>query len=167
MTTDPHLPSQIFNYRSPSPDKSRALGQALGRLLEGPAVIAFHGELGAGKTTFIQGLARGIGVADHYYVTSPSYTLINTYPGRIPFHHIDLYRIGDIDELDEIGFHDIIHGEGLVAIEWADRWPEILPAKHINIAIEIIGSSSRRIIISTYGLDLTNLVRGLKTVVDE
>jgi tRNA threonylcarbamoyladenosine biosynthesis protein TsaE len=75
-----------------------------------------------------------------------------------------LYRIGDIDELDEIGFYDILDGDGVVAIEWADKWPEVLPLKHMVIAIEMISSSSRRIIISAYGLEPVNLVRELEKI---
>jgi tRNA threonylcarbamoyladenosine biosynthesis protein TsaE len=71
-----------------------------------------------------------------------------------------------VEELDEIGFYDIIHGKGVVAVEWADRWPEVLPPKHITLAIKIINSSSRRIIISSYGLDLANLVRELEKIAD-
>ena len=100
MTDAFSCPKILYRATSQSPEKSQAIGRILGTCLDTAAVIAFHGDLGAGKTTLIQGLARGVGVADHYYITSPTYTLINSYPGRIPFHHIDLYRIGDVDELE-------------------------------------------------------------------
>jgi tRNA threonylcarbamoyl adenosine modification protein YjeE len=101
---------------------TRMLGFIIGKLAPPGAILALGGELGAGKTTLVQGVARGVGVPDEYYITSPTFTLINEYPGRRVLYHVDLYRIGDPDEAMEIGLEEILEGDGLVAIEWLSGW---------------------------------------------
>ena len=98
-------------------------------------VISLTGDLGVGKTVFTQGLAKGLGIEEP--VNSPTFTIIQEYEdGRLPFYHFDVYRIGDIEEMDEIGYEDYIYGEGVSLIEWANLIEEILPKERIEIQIE-------------------------------
>jgi tRNA threonylcarbamoyladenosine biosynthesis protein TsaE len=103
--------------------------------LDCPAVITLTGELGSGKTCFVQGLAEGLETPPEYYITSPSYTLVNEYPGRCTFYHIDLYRLDSVEDAAEIGLDDALYGEGVAAIEWPDRLPEGLIADPIAVHI--------------------------------
>ncbi|MFK5952197.1 MAG: tRNA (adenosine(37)-N6)-threonylcarbamoyltransferase complex ATPase subunit type 1 TsaE [Desulfobacterium sp.] len=139
--------------------QTQAVGEKLGTFLSSRMVIALHGDLGAGKTTFVQGLARGLGVPETYYVTSPTYTLINEYPGRIHLYHMDLYRLGDIDELEYLGFDEILSSQGVMVVEW----PEILGPHHVAFDIDITITTdkafNRKIIINASGLDGTNLLK--------
>lgn len=125
--------------------ETHALGQHIGASLRSGTVIALTGDLGSGKTAFVQGLARGLDVPEDYYITSPTYTLINEYPGRYPLFHIDLYRLDDPDSFEDIGLYDILHGEGVAAIEWAERLPKDALPEHIAIHLEILDDDSRKI----------------------
>ena len=112
-------------------------------------VITLQGDLGAGKTLLTKGIAKGLGVPDWYYLNSPTFTLINEYRGRLPLYHLDLYRLGDADELFELGFNDYLAGSGVIVIEWPEKAEELLPSSNlIKIMIEIIGSEKRRIYMS-------------------
>jgi tRNA threonylcarbamoyladenosine biosynthesis protein TsaE len=108
-------------------------------------VVALVGELGTGKTQFIKGLAAGVGVGNPTYVSSPSFTLINEYAGRIPFYHIDLFRLKDEKEAEELGLEEYLGGEGITAIEWADKIPSLLPRELIGIQIRYMGKQTRSI----------------------
>ncbi len=100
--------------------ETEALGARLAALLRGGDVIAFRGDLGAGKTAFTRGLARGLGITDP--VTSPTYTIVNEYPqGRIPLFHFDMYRLGDAEELFDLGWEDYLAREGVCAVEWSEN----------------------------------------------
>ena len=141
-----------------SPEESKALGQKIGQQLKPGAIIALTGELGSGKTVFVQGLAAGLEVPADYYITSPTFTFINEYPGRHPFYHVDLYRIANRDDLNEIGLLEILYGEGITAIEWADRLHEDISAAYLDIHLEIIDDETRKFFIDTYGLEAINLI---------
>jgi tRNA threonylcarbamoyladenosine biosynthesis protein TsaE len=114
-------------YESRSPADTFRLGRRLGALLRPGDVIALAGELGAGKTCLIRGLAAGAGVPRSAAVSSPTFTLVNEYPGRIPFYHVDLYRLGSEDEAEGLGLEECLGGAGVAAVEWADRFPSLLP----------------------------------------
>ncbi len=119
------------------------IGVEIGSKLSSKTLITLNGDLGSGKTSFVQGLARGLDVPSEYYITSPTYNIINEYPGRHTLYHMDLYRIGDSDELYDIGFDDIIEGSGIVAIEWPDRLPEGWLLPDIEISINITPHDTR------------------------
>lgn len=155
---DSYFKLQITTH---SPEETRQFGQTLGRQIQTPAVIALWGDLGSGKTTLVQGLARGLGVPDSYYITSPTYTLINEYPGRYTFFHVDLYRIDRSVDFEDIGLYEILYNSGVVAIEWADRLNENLPAEHLKIQLEISSDEVRKICITAYGLEAVNLLKSL------
>ena len=111
------------------------LGLQIGRQARAGDVYTLIGDLGVGKTVFTKGLARGLGIEEP--VNSPTFTIVQVYEeGRLPFYHFDVYRIGDISEMDEIGCEDYIYGEGVSLIEWADLIREILPEHYIEIKIE-------------------------------
>lgn len=110
-------------------------GKELGEKATPGQVICLHGDLGVGKTVFTQGFAKGLGIEEP--ISSPTFTIIQIYEeGRLPFYHFDVYRIGDIEEMDEIGFDDYIYGNGVCLIEWASLIEECLPSQYMNITIE-------------------------------
>ena len=107
------------------PEDTYVLGQKIGELVKPGTVISLVGDLGVGKTVFTQGLAKGLGITEP--VNSPTFTIVQVYDGgRLPFYHFDVYRIGDIEEMDEIGYEDYFYGEGVCLIEWADLIRELL-----------------------------------------
>lgn len=108
-------------------------------------VVALVGELGTGKTQFIKGLVAGVGIRKPTYVSSPSFTLINEYEGRIPFYHIDLFRLKTEKEAEELGLEEYWGGEGITAIEWADKIPFLLPKELLWIQICYTGKQTRSI----------------------
>ena len=113
----------------------RAFGESLGREAVPGTVYTLTGDLGVGKTVFTQGFAKGLGVTEH--VNSPTFTIVQEYEdGRLPFYHFDVYRIGDIEEMDEIGYEDYFYGEGVCLIEWEELIEELLPKKRTKILIE-------------------------------
>lgn len=129
-----------------SPEETLALAESLAVLFKNQLyIITLQGDLGAGKTLFAKGIARGLGVVDWYYLNSPTFTLINEYQGRLPLYHFDLYRLGDADELFELGLNDYLGGPGVLLIEWPEKAVGLLPPENIiNIRIEIIDSEKRR-----------------------
>ena len=117
------------------PEDTFVLGQKIGELVKPGTVISLVGDLGVGKTVFTQGLAKGLGITEP--VNSPTFTIVQVYDGgRLPFYHFDVYRIGDIEEMDEIGYEDYFYGEGVCLIEWADLIRELLPEHTGRIVIE-------------------------------
>lgn len=118
-----------------SPKETFEIGVRLGQQAEAGQVYTLTGDLGVGKTVFTQGFARGLGIEEP--VNSPTFTILQVYEGgRLPLYHFDVYRIGDVEEMEEIGFEDYVMGEGVSLIEWADLIEEILPEKCRNILIE-------------------------------
>ena len=111
------------------------LGEKIGQMAKPGMVISLTGDLGVGKTVFTQGLAKGLGIEEP--VNSPTFTIVQVYEeGRLPLYHFDVYRIGDIEEMDEIGYEDYFYGEGVCLIEWANLIEEILPEHFTEIKIE-------------------------------
>ncbi len=145
-----------------SPEDTRNLGQKIGKIVTDGTIIALFGDLGSGKTTFAQGLAKGLGVPDDTYVTSPSYALINEYEGRCHLFHMDLYRITTPSELEDLGFDDIISGRGVVAIEWSERLPENVLSNSLSIHFDILGRETRSVSIFAYGLECKLLIKDIK-----
>lgn len=144
-------------------DQTQALGKKIGTRIISPMIISLKGNLGAGKTTFVQGLARGLGVPETYYVTSPTYTIINEYPGRLTLFHMDLYRLGEIDELEYLGFDDIMASPGVIIVEWPDILGNHLVSFDLKINITTDPDFNRKIIFKPSGLEATNLLRDFST----
>ncbi|MCX5882427.1 MAG: tRNA (adenosine(37)-N6)-threonylcarbamoyltransferase complex ATPase subunit type 1 TsaE [Deltaproteobacteria bacterium] len=131
-----------FLMSSRSVEETRHIGRIIGEMAEAGTLIALRGNLGCGKTALVQGLARGLEVPEKVYVTSPSYTLVNEYPGRLPLFHLDLYRLTDLD-FDDIGLHDLLDTHSaVVVIEWFEG---------LTLQMEITGDNTRNIIFTADG----------------
>jgi tRNA threonylcarbamoyladenosine biosynthesis protein TsaE len=136
-------------FTSRSPEETEAAGERLATTLGPGAVIALTGELGAGKTCFVQGLTRGLGAAT--WATSPTFVLVNEYRGRLPIHHVDAYRAAGPDEMIGIGLLELVDGDGVTVVEWADKILLLLPARTIHVAIDGVGDEPRTITIRRAG----------------
>jgi tRNA threonylcarbamoyladenosine biosynthesis protein TsaE len=149
----------VIRLTTASAAETRRLGAALGRSISSPLVIALLGDLGSGKTVFAQGLARGLGVPGEYYVTSPSYTLINEYPGRLTLYHADLYRLAGSVDLEDLELPDLVSVKGVVAIEWADRIDGHDLGPHLAVQIETMDATHRRVRLSGTGQGISDLLK--------
>ena len=128
-----------------APEQTEEIGCALGKVIKPGTVIAYRGDLGAGKTAFTRGLARGLGAKD--LVTSPTYTIVNEYlGGRLPLFHFDMYRLGSSDDLWDIGWEDYLDREGVCAVEWSENVQDAMEDA-ITVTIEKLGETTRRITI--------------------
>ena len=126
---------EIQVYETNSPDETYEIGKQMAQKAEAGTVFCLDGDLGVGKTVFTQGFAAGLGIEEP--VNSPTFTIVQVYEeGRLPFYHFDVYRIGDIEEMEEIGYDDYFFGGGICLIEWAELIEEILPEDRISITIE-------------------------------
>ena len=134
-----------MTFLTNSPAETEAVGAALGAVLQPGTVLAYRGDLGAGKTAFTRGLAKGLGCTD--LVTSPTYTIVNEYlSGRIPLFHFDMYRLASSDDLWDIGWEDYLERGGVCAVEWSENVEDALEGA-VNVTIEKLGEDSRRITI--------------------
>lgn len=138
---------KIFN--TSSPEETVELGRQIGKELKTGDVVALIGELGAGKTSFTQGIAEGLDVTS--YVKSPSFTIVNEYKGRLPVYHIDLYRLGNINEIHELGIEEYFYGDGVTIIEWAEKAYPLLPARYLLVKFFYTGENSRKIEVTFIG----------------
>ena len=130
-------------YETNSPEETERVGEALGRIVRPGTVIAYQGDLGAGKTAFTRGLARGLGYAEP--VTSPTYTIVNEYlGGRLPLFHFDMYRLRSAEDLWDIGWEDYLDRGGVCCVEWSENVAEALE-NPLTISIEKLGDTTRRI----------------------
>lgn len=143
-----------MQYITTSPERTEALGERLGERLRGGEVIAYRGELGAGKTAFTRGLARGLGISVR--VTSPTYTIVNEYGGgRLPLFHFDMYRLHDADDLFDIGWEDYLERGGVCAVEWSENVAEAMEGA-ITVTLEKYADDTRLITIEG-GEDIADL----------
>ena len=134
-----------MTFLTNSPSETEAVGAALGAVLQPGTVLAYRGDLGAGKTAFTRGLAKGLGCTD--LVTSPTYTIVNEYlGGRMPLFHFDMYRLASSDDLWDIGWEDYLDRGGVCAVEWSENVEDALEGA-VNVTIEKLGEDARRITI--------------------
>jgi tRNA threonylcarbamoyladenosine biosynthesis protein TsaE len=143
-------PALTRTLRSESPEETHRLGVRLGELLQPGDFIGLMGDLGAGKTQLVRGVADGAKVA-RSEVASPTFAIVYPYRGRIPLYHADLYRIADYDELYATGFLDLIGGDGAVLVEWLDRVPEAAPREHLRLTLRTVGDESRELHAEAFG----------------
>ncbi len=141
-------------------EETEQIGEQLGKLAGPGMVVLLTGELGAGKTAFARGVARGLGVKGP--VTSPSFTLVEEHQGRIPLYHLDVYRLNAPDELLDIGYEEYVYGHGICLIEWGDLVRELLPPDHLEVRITGIGAE-RKVTFLPSGAYYQELVRELTT----
>jgi tRNA threonylcarbamoyladenosine biosynthesis protein TsaE len=142
------LEQKTFTITTESDQDTIRVGQEIGRLLLEGDIIGLAGELGSGKTWLTKGIALGLGVNPKTIVTSPSFTLVNEYRGRATLFHADVYRLGSLDEALSAGIEETIYSGGVVVLEWADRWPEILPEQTLMVRLLILDDHRRTIILS-------------------
>jgi tRNA threonylcarbamoyladenosine biosynthesis protein TsaE len=157
------LPTTSLELSSGNPEETRRLADTIGRRLQGGSLLLLKGDLGSGKTVFAQGLATGLAVPDEYTVTSPTYTLVHEYPGRLPFFHVDLYRLpaGGAD-MESLGLADQTSASGVVLIEWPDRLPPgELPPEHLTISLVPDAPQARKIRLIAYGQPYVDLINML------
>src|SRR6056297_110043 len=136
-----------------SAEETIRLGQKIGCKVAPGDIITLHGSLGSGKTTIVKGIADSLEIADE--ITSPSYTLISEYEGRIPLYHMDLYRIDSIEEFELLGAEELLYGSGVSIIEWAEKIEQLLPDNCISITFEIDTADEREIKIEGFQEELT------------
>lgn len=142
-------------------EQTTELGVQIGKLANPGDIICLTGDLGAGKTHLSKGIAEGLGITDH--ITSPTFTIVNEYDGRLKLYHFDVYRVNDPDEISAIGFDEYIFSDGVSIIEWANYIEELIPEEHISINITKAPEdiNSRKIVIEGYG-DRYNYIKGIQ-----
>ena len=133
-----------------SPEATRRFGVALGRQLQAQDVVALVGEMGAGKTTFVQGIARGLGVPAGT-VVSPSFVLIREYHGKLPLYHADLFRLERMPEAQTVGLEEYYEADGVTVIEWANRLPGVLPEEFLEIRFDLVNPTTRKLTFLPHG----------------
>jgi tRNA threonylcarbamoyladenosine biosynthesis protein TsaE len=131
----------LGEYNSPNPEATLRLGQKWVRQMQAGDVVALCGDLGAGKTVLVKGMAKGLGYEGE--VTSPTFTLVHEYPGRIPLYHMDWYRLEQASEVESLGLEDYFDGSGICVIEWADKIPGLLPKRLWRIQIFVADHEHR------------------------
>lgn len=149
----------MLKIKTNNAEETQALGYKIGTALCGGEIIAMTGDLGAGKTTLTKSLAKGLGIED--YITSPTFTIVNEYSGRVKLFHFDVYRISDIEEMYDLGYEEYFFSDGVCIIEWSNLIEEILPEERINIDIVYIDENSRQITVSGSGQRFDDLIKGL------
>ena len=121
------------------------IGRIIGENLSGGDIVALIGDLGSGKTCITQGIAGGIGVPEEYRITSPTFTLINEYPGRITLYHIDIYRLSGPQDLEDMGYEEYFYGDGVTVVEWAEKIKDILPNECLYVYLRYLDENKREI----------------------
>jgi len=139
-----------------------SLGTSLGRVLEHGSVIGLVGDLGAGKTCFIKGVACGISNVDENEVTSPTFTIVQEYAGEVPLYHFDAYRLSGSEDLEDIGFNDYLGESGVTVVEWADRISSAFPKDCLLINVDIVGENKRSFIFRASGLKHEKILEQLQ-----
>lgn len=143
MTQQTASQSNLLELRVRGEEGVRSLGHQLASFLCPGDVIAMSGDLGTGKTTLTKAIAEGLGVTE--LVTSPTFTIVHEYQGRLPLYHFDVYRVHDPEELHELGYEEYFFGQGVSVVEWADLIPDLIPAEALTIAIEYSPDPEERI----------------------
>lgn len=156
---------EVLNFESKNIEDTLKLGKQLGNLAETGQIILLSGELGSGKTIVVKGIAEALNI-NKKSITSPTYTIINEYKGKLPLYHMDLYRLEFEEELIEIGFEEYLYREGIIAIEWPEIALALLPADYLYIKLEIVNSQARNIKIKAQGNKGKRLQEGLEKYVN-
>lgn len=148
----------VWSLSTTSEEETGQLGRCLGHLIQRPLVILLSGDLGAGKTCFSRGLARGLGVPEEVPIASPSYTLMNAYTGRLELYHFDLYRLAEPDDLLELGMEEYLPGAGVAIVEWADLFTG-LAREYLAVHLAHVQGDQRRIECRAEGADVRTLLQ--------
>lgn len=140
-----------MHLSSSSPHDTKTLGECIGQCLQVGDVVCLYGELGSGKTTLAKGLAKGLGVPSEEVVRSPSFVLIHRYAGRVPVYHADLFRLDMPSALEDIGLRELLGGDGVVIVEWADKLQALLPEGRLDISLHHQDAETRLITVQPHG----------------
>ena len=146
-----------------SAEGTRNVGEAIGTLARPGDVVLLSGDLGAGKTQLVKGIAQALGVPEP--VTSPTFNIMLVHEGRIRLYHVDLYRLEHADELEDIDYFGTLEADGVVAVEWGDRFPEAAPPDHLLVELHICGDAEREIKVAALGEKAARLMAGLESAV--
>lgn len=138
------------------------IGRIIGESLNAGDIVALSGDLGTGKTYLTKGIARGLCVSEQYEITSPTFTLINEYPGRLTLYHLDLYRLESFSDMTNLGYEEYLFGEGVSVIEWAEKVSDVLPDESIFISLTYLDENTRKMVISGNDERLLNMSNALK-----
>jgi tRNA threonylcarbamoyladenosine biosynthesis protein TsaE len=157
MPQEPHR--KILSY---SAVETRNWGKKVGKLLDSGAIVGLTGDLGSGKTCFVRGAAEGLGVGKEAWIRSPTFTLVNEYDGRLPVYHIDLYRIGSAQELEELNLREYLYGDGVSLIEWFEKMPPAEVDEWLGIHFEHRAANEREITFEAQGECYGELLKRLK-----
>ncbi len=141
-----------------SPEETIDLGAKIARNLDREDLIALEGELGAGKTVFVKGLAKGLGVEDYLYVNSPSFVIIKEYHGRVDLYHFDVYRLDEGSFIETLDYQRYFYGDGITVIEWADKIKDVLPNEYLEIKITHAGLEKRHLEFRGHGPKYSRIV---------
>jgi tRNA threonylcarbamoyladenosine biosynthesis protein TsaE len=139
----------IEEYTTTTPQETESLAKSFALVLKPGAIVALYGDLGAGKTCWVRGLAQGLAVKNS--VTSPTFTLIQEYSGKVPLYHFDLYRLKNASELEDIGFEEYFYSSGITAVEWAEKAGQLMPPVHWEVRFHNLEANTRRIQIKAVG----------------
>jgi tRNA threonylcarbamoyladenosine biosynthesis protein TsaE len=142
------MPNKNLELRTNSEAETRRLGEIIGRSLDQGDFVALIGDLGSGKTCMTKGMAKSLGVPDQYEITSPTFTIINEYPGAVTFWHVDAYRLESSRDMIDAGFEDFFGSGGVVVIEWAEKILDILPPNTLFVTFEYVDETTRDVTIS-------------------
>lgn len=151
----------MLEITTASPEETKALGERLGQLLQPGDILCLQGDLGAGKTLMAKGIALGLDIAEEE-VTSPTFTLINEYQGRLPFYHMDVYRLDDPEAMYDLGLEEYFYDQGVTLVEWADKLGEFIPQEALFIDILVLSGESRKITLRPQGQRYQGLLKELK-----
>lgn len=160
------MAERVLTYNTVSDRETIKLGQKLGAVLNEGDVIALVGELGSGKTWFAKGIAIGLGISPRTVITSPSFSLLNEYEGRCTFFHMDAYRLESLSDFISAGLDEYFFQDGVVAMEWADRWPEILPDWRVKVEFAIVDDHLRKITLSGYHARAVEILNDVQQQLD-
>jgi tRNA threonylcarbamoyladenosine biosynthesis protein TsaE len=158
----PIVAPNTLDFISHSEAQTHRLGMRLAALLNSGDVVALVGELGSGKTRWVQGVCQGLEVIDP--VISPTFTLVNEYQGRWPIYHIDLYRLTNASEILTFGLEDYLYGNGISLIEWADRASDFLPDSYLTVELYHLEETKRRVVLRPYGKHFVKLLAAFKEI---
>ena len=153
-------------WRTSSAEETINLGLRLGTLLSEADVVALSGDLGSGKTWFAKGVALGLEIPPDIVVTSPSFALMNEYEGRCTLFHIDVYRLESVSDFLDAGLDEYLHGNGVTVMEWADRWPEILPQRCLTVQLVVVDEHSRKVTLTANHPRALRIIRQMKEEVE-
>ncbi|MDQ1272938.1 MAG: tRNA threonylcarbamoyladenosine biosynthesis protein TsaE [Planctomycetota bacterium] len=148
-------------FKTSGMEETMRFGKKLGMLLSPGDVVALVGELGAGKTTLVKGIVQGLGVTDRRAVKSPTFSLVHTYEGRMPVYHFDAYRLEDTQEMLDIGSDEMISGDGVAIVEWADKVSGCLPKEYLQITLTAVSAHERKIELRIYGYRYDEIIKNL------